>query len=1741
MYGRDIAFVKVAAALAIVILLMPGVVQAAKPVRVGSISGYVTNRDNGNPISNAFVQVLDTSYCDYTDSTGYYYIGNVQRGTYTVKASADGFYNSDVSGVEVKKGPVSLDFELRPRPPPGYVSGYVYDSATNAVIPGAYAYLRATTYAATSDSSGHFLIQADPGLYTLKVTKAGYSEYVSPTSVSVVSYETTYVGDIYMDEAVLSLPMALQRASAVWTGSNALIFGGLDDFSTLNQVIKYSPSTDDSIVVQNIFSSGRSDTSAVWTGQYAYIFGGQISGEILREVVRYNPVDNTHTTYSNGLPTAMYGTCAAWTGTFAYIFGGRYMSGDSVLPSVDIIRWDPVSNSATKISATLPSGRLWSAAAFDGQYIYVIGGMLLYGDVTRQILRFDPATEQVTVLPAMLPLGMYGMVAVKDGGNILSMGGSTTGGPIDKVYQLDLTTQQLSLRATNLPLALAYSCGVNDGYSNFLFGGRTSGPVWPIDDITVYRCYDGARNYGVEPYNIFIGGMVNAANGNLVIRERDVSIPGRGFTLELVRTYNGLLYDHYGPFGLGGWTHNYNISVKDVSSGDVLYTEECGSQHQFIRNIDGSYQSPAGVSERLTKDSSTGNYVIWSLNGVRTIFSETGKPVSRMDKNGNMLHFIHDANGLLVNVTDDSGQYLAFSYDSYKRVQTVRDPTGEYTHYQINSWEGEAQLRYVTRTFAQVNYMQEDMYYDELGRLISLRPTVEERFNETVGFVVFWVDCTDFVYDSSDRVIEVWKKEGAEILVHAMPAYSPIKKYTIEYVNATSARATCSLGGVLNIEMNDRGLPVDISGSPMVGEVEVRGFWGSGGTSCTGSCGGAALYPVRPGNERARYDWNSDYRIERYIDGNDEAYQYEYDTYGNLVRTLDPLSYETVYEYEVRDDADHYIALLVNVTNPLGDRSQFTYDEVGNLKKSIDALGNYTESWYDELGNEILRRDKRGHYTSFVYNAHGLVINQTSPTGATTSLDYAVNTSDLVQITDPLGEVTELLYGEAGLPGGLVDPAGNVMVVVSNYRGDTIEVTDFLGNTTYYSVNTTIGGNDAVTNALGDTTRYYYNSMGFLIRIVDANGHSTNFTYDSYARRKTIELPMGQSYVYNYDNAGNLISKLDPNGNTVVYTYDAVNRLITTEYPDGEVVTRVYDAVGSLLNISSSHYWRNTTYDALMRPVEILTHSDFITIENILWEVWTAETIAYDENSNVIKSNVTDGYRFADSAYEYDSSNRIVKITSRRNGVATPFEWRFFYDLAGQKSAVNATYGTLSPYYNTTYSYDSRGNLIGQITNSNAAGAAAIHRYEYSYDAMSRIVLSQEDMVAGGYGTVTSYEYDEIGQLIRFVVNGDWTELSYDSVGNRELMTTANYSVTYAYDPNNRLISTSDGTTYAYDENGNMVYKLMSGEIAGTSYAYNFDNRLIRANRSDTGYIGLDTLSIFNYSADGALVAWESKASKSLWFTFASYYSHAFGMPREVVRTRGALTDYLWWGPETDNLLGLSTNYGSGPLHAFVDGLGNTRQLVDADAALCLVVGSQSYSPFGEMTEYQPYYAIDDFARIPSFQGKILDPKTGFYNFVARSYDSSVGRFTTRDPAASRCESPYAFCGNDPVNGRDPTGMYFKSPWKAGYTVITWRLYWDWLESLTKTTYHWTCILEWAYYGSALYLAGEGGALACVGCAVSVAALIAGGIAVNPLALVLGTAGALLNCAPCISWILDNKDMLNPPDCEPITYEPLFP
>ena len=127
-----------------------------------------------------------------------------------------------------------------------------------------------------------------------------------------------------------SIPNA-QLATAVWTGTEMIFWGGLNNASggKENYGWSYNPATDSWITISHINApQERAQNTAVWTGTEMIVWGGcnrfNISFCVVNTGGRYNPGSDVWTaTATTGAPAARVGHSAVWTGSKMIIWGGN--------------------------------------------------------------------------------------------------------------------------------------------------------------------------------------------------------------------------------------------------------------------------------------------------------------------------------------------------------------------------------------------------------------------------------------------------------------------------------------------------------------------------------------------------------------------------------------------------------------------------------------------------------------------------------------------------------------------------------------------------------------------------------------------------------------------------------------------------------------------------------------------------------------------------------------------------------------------------------------------------------------------------------------------------------------------------------------------------------------------------------------------------------------------------------------------------------------------------------------------------------------------------------------------------------------------------------------------------------------------------------------------------------------------------------------------------------------------------
>jgi len=186
--------------------------------------------------------------------------------------------------------------------------------------------------------------------------------------------------DAWRSTSNVNAPAARINHTAVWTGSEMIVFGGC---SFSNNVCRsenvdstggrYNPSTNTWQATSTANAPGpRQDHIAVWSGTEMIVWGGQTTSSVLNDGGRYNPANNTWVaTNPNGAPSARYDHSAVWIGSRMIVWGGT--NGSAYFN--DGARYDPSADSWEAVAtAGAPVARAAHTAVWSGTEMIIWGG-----------------------------------------------------------------------------------------------------------------------------------------------------------------------------------------------------------------------------------------------------------------------------------------------------------------------------------------------------------------------------------------------------------------------------------------------------------------------------------------------------------------------------------------------------------------------------------------------------------------------------------------------------------------------------------------------------------------------------------------------------------------------------------------------------------------------------------------------------------------------------------------------------------------------------------------------------------------------------------------------------------------------------------------------------------------------------------------------------------------------------------------------------------------------------------------------------------------------------------------------------------------------------------------------------------------------------------------------------------------------------------------------------------------------
>src|SRR5438094_958409 len=205
--------------------------------------------------------------------------------------------------------------------------------------------------------------------------------------------------DSWTGTSTIDGPSVRTLPKSVWTGSEMIVWGGVNVSGLLNTGGRYNPSTDSWTAASITGAPARRDCpTAVWTGSQMIVWGGGGNGSLLNDGGRYcaQPLapctDDTWTpTTLTSAPAGRTYHTAVWTGSEMIVWGGVDVSGYFNTGG----RYHPATDSWTATSiASAPAGREIHTAVWTGSEMIVWGGF--NGTDLNTGGRYNPTTDSWT-------------------------------------------------------------------------------------------------------------------------------------------------------------------------------------------------------------------------------------------------------------------------------------------------------------------------------------------------------------------------------------------------------------------------------------------------------------------------------------------------------------------------------------------------------------------------------------------------------------------------------------------------------------------------------------------------------------------------------------------------------------------------------------------------------------------------------------------------------------------------------------------------------------------------------------------------------------------------------------------------------------------------------------------------------------------------------------------------------------------------------------------------------------------------------------------------------------------------------------------------------------------------------------------------------------------------------------------------------------------------------------------------
>jgi RHS repeat-associated protein len=622
--------------------------------------------------------------------------------------------------------------------------------------------------------------------------------------------------------------------------------------------------------------------------------------------------------------------------------------------------------------------------------------------------------------------------------------------------------------------------------------------------------------------------------------------------------------------------------------------------------------------------------------------------------------------------------------------------------------------------------------------------------------------------------------------------------------------------------------------------------------------------------------------------------------------------------------------------------------------------------------------DGAGRKTSYSWDSQWNIVGIRDPEGNTISLNYD-SYSNLTSICGPYGAKVYAFYDSYSQLTMAINPSQGTTYIYYDTFGHHTAVKNPLNQCAYYGYDTIAHLLTSVKDSQGGLAQYEYNLRGQLVKVKDAKNHENEFKYDLRNRLIEAKDGIGQTINYYFDAWDNLTTLQNPDGTKWSYQFDYLDRL-TTRFEGIDTTVGYADVYGRMTSmINPIGNWFRYSYD---------TQGNLSNIVN-----WANQTTAFYYNNLGIKTSVVYP-NHTRTDYSYSLLNQPVEISTYKDSQLLK-RLSYSYDSLGRRTSQCELSGSSTFYY-----YDT----VGRLTSEKRIGTEGIKvslpsqgNYGESTTSLYKMALSIGGTIVGvsttadqtvnwgmaliqvPYSYQRYYAYDSCGNRTSLIVGIVTTDYYFNSLDQLTTAINSHYTTAYCYDLNGNM--TTKGDWYYQWDVLNRLTQVTHGSMT-VKYDYNvFGERIRKTNEGDTtGYV-MPWITPMMTRRNGAV---------------DKIYTLSPGGLNRVVSVRDGNDDYFYHYDPIGNIMFMTDSSGNIVTEYVQEGFGNLL--------------------FSKGTS-------DNLLHLT---GKEWDPEVQLYYFGARWYNPEIGRWLSREPYKIDGPNLYQYTFNDPINGYDEDGYYYR-------------------------------------------------------------------------------------------------------------------